>query len=323
MFVKNQTSYEPVLARTRVSASLAVAAVVVRSVWRTSAAGLVPWEGSRPERDTDAPSTRKQALWEGTSVTMAGTVRGPQRPPHLVRVDLEVGAEKRSVMVKGDRQWVKNAGRLVASPPVPFDEKPLLWSLAFGGAYELPPGFDPVRKLPHPGGRIAYPQNPGGVGFYKDEKAAEGQALPGIEWHAAPIESWDQDAAPAGLSPCPHLPGLRMPRRAPAAEGDVEWQVRTALRLAHHAPRELVFDKLAPGTPVRGLGVGALAIAFEIPESPVRVTTKRGKSMDEVAFRVRAVHLSADDGAVIVEHAHSFGYEPSRPPVWVHVQERR
>jgi hypothetical protein len=323
MFVQNETRHKPALARTRVSSTFAAAAVVVRSVWRTSAAGLVPWEGPRPDLDSDAPSTARQALWDGTSVTMAGTVRGPLRPPHVVRVDLEAGAEKRSVRVHGDRQWVRNAGRLVASPPAPFEQKPLSWSLAFGGAYDLAPGFDRVRKLPHPGGRITYPLNPGGVGFYQDEKAAEGQPLPSVEWRDEPITTWDQQPAPAGVSPCPDLSGLRMPLQAPSGAGDVEWEVRAALRLAHHAPRELIFDNLVPGTVVRGSGLGAAAMMLEVPPSPVRVMTRRGKSSEEVAFRVRSVHLSAEDGAVIVEHAHAFGYEPDRPPSWVHVEERR
>jgi len=323
MFVKNETRYKPALARTAVSEQLAVGAIVVESVWRSSASGLVPWEGSRQRLDTDAPSTAKQALWEGTSVTMAATVRGPQKPPYLARIELEVAAEKRSVTVFGDRQWVRNAGRLVASAPARFEQKPLSWSLAFGGAYDLPPGLDPVRHLPHPGYRVGHPLNPGGIGFYQDEKAAEGSLLPSIEWRDEPTKSWDDRPTPAGLSPCPDLPGLRAPQSAPAGEDDVAWYVHALLRQVHHAPRELIFDTRVPGTAVRTMVAGASPMAFEIPESPLRVVTTRSHSAEDVRPRVRSVHVSLDDGAVIVQHGHSFGHEPNRPPSWVRIQERR
>ena len=50
--------------------------------------GLAPWKGSREPLPTDPPDTSGRALWEGASITVAGTVRGPGRLPHTARVGL-------------------------------------------------------------------------------------------------------------------------------------------------------------------------------------------------------------------------------------------
>lgn len=317
MFVKNDTKYQPVLARADVTDDLSVGTIVVRAEYRALPTGLVGWGAPRPQLDTDAPTTAEVAIWEGTSVTVAGTVRGPGRLPHMARVDVHVGADSRSVLVLGDRQWVRNAGKLVPSTPAPFDTKPLSWDLAFGGAYELPPGLDPIRKLPHPGGQIAYPLNPTGVGFYRDDQAAEGQALPSIEQRDHRIERREDQPRPAGFAPCPALVGLRAPASAPADPNDPEWHFRTMLRAVHPAPSEMIFADLSPATTVRVAGVGSSPIAFEIPRSPVRVAKVRDKSREAVGFRVRTVHVSAVDGAVIIEYAHAFGFGPGAAPSWI------
>lgn len=317
MFVKNQTSLRPVLARADLTDDLCVGAVVVRAEYRISGAGLVPWGTVRTPLDTDPPTTAEHAVWEGTSVTVAGTVRGPGRPPHVARVDLHVGGAARSVLVFGDRQWIRNAGKLVPSTPAPFEAKPLSWALAFGGAYELPPGLDPIRKLPYPGGRVAYPLNPEGVGFYRDDQTAEGRPLPSIERREAPIQRREDVPRPAGLSPCPDLLGLRVPSTAPTDSEDPHWHLRSMLRCVHHAPGELIFDDLAPATRVGVAGAGTSAIAFEVPKSPAAVSTVRGKSVEAVGYRIRAVHVSVDDGAVIVDYAHAFGFRHGAGPSWV------
>lgn len=319
MFVKNTSSFRPVLRRADVSDDLLVGTVIVRGEYRLSASGLVPWEGVRPGLETDVPTTSEHAIWDGTSVTVAGTVHGPTRPPHLVRVDLQVGDELRTVLVFGERRWVRNAGKLVVSTPAPFETAPLSWALAFGGAYEIPAGPDPIRGLPHPGGQVPYPLNPGGMGFYRDAAVAEGRPLPRIERRETLIRTPEDQPRPAGLAPCPELTGLRLPSSAPAEGDDAEWHLRTMLRAIHPAPGELIFESLAPATPVRVGGVGPAVLDFPLPRSPVRVSTQRGKTSEEVGFRIRAVHVSVDDGAVIIEYAHAFGHAQSAAPAWVRV----
>lgn len=315
MFLQNKTAHLVKLARGDVSPDLCIAAITLRVVHRLSPTGLVPWEGPRPPLDTDPPETvLDQALWKDTSVTIAGTVRGPRRSPNVARVDLHVGSEQRTVLVFGDRQWVRNAGKLVPSLPAPFDEKPLSWALAFGGTYELPPGPDPVTGRPHPGGPVPYILNPAGTGFYRSERAAEGQALPSIERREGGVATWCDQPRPAGFAPCPDLFGLRVPGPAPSEPENPEWHLETMLRFLHHAPGELVFADLAPGAPIQLSGVGPAPVSFEVPRSPVAVSTIRGKSSERVGFRIRAVHVSQEDGAVLVDYAHGFGFPAGGAP---------
>lgn len=322
MFVQNKTPHAVVLARSDVSDDLCVGTVVFRASYRVGATGLIPWEGPRAALDSDPPSTAEHAIWEGTSVTVSGVVRGPLRPPHVVRTDLRVGGETRSLLVFGDRQWLRNAGKLVASTPAAFDEKPLSWALAFGGSYELLPGMDPVRKLPHPGGPIPYVLNPGGTGFYPNERAAQGNALPNIERRETAVSGWMDLPRPAGFAPCPELVGLRAPEAGPTGPDDPQWHFRSLLRFVHHAPGDLIFESLAPGTAVRVAGLGGGPVGFEVPRSPVNVTTVRGKALEVVGFRVRSVHASTMDGAVLVDYAHAFGFGRGGAPSWVRVETR-
>lgn len=323
MFVQNNSACPVRLARAHVSDALHVAAVTLRAEYRISESGLVPWEGPRTPLDTDPPkSVAEEPLWEGTSVTAAGSVLGRLQAPAVARVDLHVGIETRTLLVFGERRWLRNAGKLARGVPAPFEEVPLSWSLAFGGSYELAPGLDPVSRRPHPGGRVPHPLNPGGMGFYKDERAAEGQPLPAIEWREGGITTWSDQPRPAGLAPCPDLVGLRAPTAPPVESGDPEWHLRTVLRSLHHAPGELVFADLPPGTPIRLAGVGASPVSFEIPPSPVRVATVRGKSTEAAGFRVRSVHVSRGDGAVLVDYAHAFELPVGGAPSWIRVEPR-
>jgi hypothetical protein len=320
MFVDNRSSHQPRLARGRVDDTLGIAAVVVETTlyfdgeaWRTLA---VPRTAAEP------PDTADQPLWEGTSVTASGTVFGPRVGPQIARVDLEVGAETRSLVVSGDRRWVRNAGRLVASPAARFDRKPLSWALAFGGAYNLPPGKCPVRGIPHPGGRVAHPLNPGGIGYYGSEAGAEGKPLPSIEWTDAQVSQWDDQPEPAGLSPCPELGALRLPKSGVSAEmaEDPEIVVGLSCRVRHAAHGRLIFDALKPGTTIALRGVGAGMAALELPGSPLSVQVRKGESTTAVPFGVRWVHLDADARTARVSFGHSFGYSAASPPSSVVVQ---
>lgn len=323
MFLRNRTHQEVSLPRGRLTDDLAVAAVVCRTVYRASPEGLMPWEGERAAQDSDPPTTIRQPLWHGTSVTVGGHVRGPGRVPQAVRVELTVGAEKRAVLVWGDRQWLKNAGRLVASVPAPWERKPLSWALAFGGGCDLAPGPHPVSRLPHPGGRVAHGINPEGVGFYPDARAAEGAALPSIEDPAQLVRVWNDAPCPVGLAPCPDLPALRKPDVADVeqlAARSLDAHVRLAVRMFHHAPGTLIFPWLAAGIEVHLRGAQDQATSFCLPPPALRIERPGHKSAPEVPARIRSVHVSLDDSAVIIEQAHPFTYDPNRAPTWVAVE---
>lgn len=319
MFVQNRSMCSPKLARSRVDDDLAIAAIVVETAFvRDKGAWVVR---NVPRGSTDPPDTTEQPLWEGTSVTAAGAVPGPDRPPYLARIALSVGETTTAIHVFGDRVWVRTAGKLAATPAARFEQKPLSWALAFGGRFDLPPGLCPVRRLPHPGGHVKHPLNPLGVGYYASERAAEGQPLPSIEWASSSVPRWEDPPAPAGLSPCPDLPGLRLGAEvSTAAFESPESRVALQCRLRHAAPGPLIFSELRPGTPLLLKGARREPLAFAIPPSPVEVAVRRSTSSTVVPFGTRWVHIDVDKEVVRVCHAHSFGYRPTAPPASVAVR---
>src|SRR5437870_4454291 len=106
MFVDNSSRAVPKLARGRVNAELAIAAVVVETTFQWDGAAWALCAAARGA--TDPPETADRPLWEGTSVTACGTVHGPDKPPYFVRAELSVAAEKRALTVFGDRVWLRN-----------------------------------------------------------------------------------------------------------------------------------------------------------------------------------------------------------------------
>jgi len=318
MFVKNRTSIPVALPRGSFLEGISVAAVVATIPFRRMGPALQHWDGPRQSMPTDPPSMTDKALWEGASLTVAGTVFGPGRVPHTAPVQLRVGEVARRLNVFGDRTWVRNAGRLIASLPAPWDSMPLCWERAFGGAFEVPAGPMGPKKLPHPGGRFVHALNPHGKGICLDENTAEGKALPNVESVHEPLKCPTDQPRPAGLAPCPDLFGLRLP------EGLTEEQMKDpvqllhlSLRMAHAAPGEQIFASLNSGAVVEVLGVGAGPIRFEVPSCPFQVSTRKGRSLTTIATSVRCVHVSADDAAVLVTYGAPFAYET--PPSWVEV----
>lgn len=247
-------------------------------------------------------------------------MRGPGRVPHRTYADLRIGAEARRLVITGDRTWVRNAGKLVPSAPAPWEVMPLSWSLAFGGAVDIPPGPFGPDKIPHPGGRMEFSLNPHGKGFVLDETKAEGGSLPNMESPDAPVKSPLDQPRPCGFAPCPELTGLRLPRDLdPSILSDVEASLRAILRLKHAAPGDLIFDELAPGLPLELLGVGERPLRAQIPPCPVVVDVQKGTQKTRIPPAVRWAHLSADDAAMLVCYGFSFSYEVA--PSWVLVSE--
>lgn len=100
-----------------------------------------------------------------TDVVVVGKAVAPpgQRTRELA-VRLEVAGRIKDALVHGERRWVPVGLDWVASTPLTFDEVPLTYDRAFGGA-------DDIRG------------NPFGVGYHSGRSAAEiaGKPLPNIE----------------------------------------------------------------------------------------------------------------------------------------------
>ncbi len=344
MFLRNKTRHRVGLARTAVNDTLSVATAVVVSHYKIDPDRLVRLEEPPPRTAASPPDPLAFPLWKGVSVTAVGHVLGPSRAPFVRQVTLAVGAEVRRLAVFGERRWQKAfGGDLVASDPEPFDAMPLVFERAFGGVYDMPPGLFPGTDLPFPGLRVQYPSNPSGVGFYETREAAMNSSLPNVESPTELVRVWDDRPEPGGFAPCPELLVLRAPTdtvtheaihaesRArtegrsvgPWGTGSAQGDFDLMLRMIHHAPGKLIFDRIPPATPLSIDGLGSRRLCFEVPPSPVRVELSSREPQAEVTSSLRSIHIDADVGVVEIVHGHAFYYAPQRAPGWVRVLERR
>lgn len=323
MFLRNRTPHDVALARGHASDELAIASVNLEVVYAIRGQQLEPLEPPPPRAAVDPPDATRIPLWSGTSVTLSGVARGPARAPHVCPVAVAVGTEMRRLIVFGERRWTRPllGGPLQASPALPFDAVPLTWDRAFGGAYDLEPGVLPGSALPHPGGRVAFPLNAGGIGFYPDERAALDQLLPPLELPDQLIKAWGDRPEPAGFAPCPQLASLRLPSAPPEPEHDRAWAVTAALRMLHHAPGRLIFAALAPATPVEVTGLGE-PVRFACPPSPIVVSCRKGRDATPVPGRLRSVHVDMTALAVRISYGHQFPYPPDAAPSWIAAERR-
>jgi len=343
MFLQDKTRYRPTLARSAVSDGVSIAAVVVASHYRIENDRLVPLEEPPAPLPTSPPDVSKLPLWKGVSVTAAGAALCPLRAPFACPVSLRVGAEERRLTVFGERRWRKSpSGDLVATAPERFEAIALSFQRALGGAYDLPPGLFPGTDLPFPGLRVMYPQNPTGVGFYENAASATDQLLPNIEQADRLLQRWDDRPEPGGFTPCPDLVALRFPTDPKAQEeiekaqearergvkmtgritGSIEGDLDLALRMFHYAPGRLIFPRVPMGTAISLEGLGARALHFTVPQSPVRAGTRRDGKNEEIRPALRSVHVDADGEIVSFVHDHAFHYSPANAPEWVRVIER-
>lgn len=121
-----------------------------------------------------------------TDVVVVGKAVAPGgRPTEELAVSLEIQGLRKDVIVIGERRWVRAAGGLVATRPVPFTEMPLTFDRAFGG----------VDDSGEPGKGAAEPRNLVGVGF----RSLHGTALPNLEDPRHRIQSHRDRPAPVGF----------------------------------------------------------------------------------------------------------------------------
>lgn len=325
MFLKNKTSFEPILARGNLSDTIAVGAILIEHVYRILRDGRLELCAERPAaRPTDPPYILRQPIWAGVSVTAAGTVHGPGVAPFLRPVSLTVGNEIRRLVVFGERRWQSTIfGELEASPPARFESIPLSFTKAFGGGIDIPPGIDESGGLPQSGGRSPYPLNGDGIGYYRDLTSAKHAPLPNIELAEQMIERWDAKPMPGCFVPCPDLVGLRLQTPAllalVAIERRIEFTVRAGLNMLHHAPGYLIFDAIGVATPVRLEGLGRRPLCFDVPAPEVGVHLRRRRERIVVLPKLRSLHVDADQETVACVTGYAFRYEPESAPSWIEI----
>jgi hypothetical protein len=242
-------------------------------------------------------------------------------------VQLHIGNATHSVLVFGRRWWRRGLRGVSATEPEAIGELALSWKHAYGGSFDLPAGYFPGPELPWPGGRLFYPLNPEGTGFYPTEDAAIDQPLPSIENPSARVAAPSDAPTPAGVAPCPDLHALKLMGNAESLTrtgfDGVRAQFDAAIRSLHHAPAPLIVERVPPGTTVSIAGLGGEPFGFVVSTPPLSVTFERSRRDRRTAMpHVRSVHLDAEAGRVRAVWGYTHTYHPDRAPRRVDVQER-
>ncbi len=126
-----------------------------------------------------------------TDVILIGHAQEREHRVPETQVLFRVGSVSKVARVIGDRVWVRSAGAVAVTRPLPFDRMPLTYEKAFGG-------WD--RSHADPTRHTFEPRNPVGTGFRAPGGVfEEGIRLPNIEDPAHPIERYGQVVSPTGF----------------------------------------------------------------------------------------------------------------------------
>jgi len=215
--------------------------------------GLLPRD-DLPRMDRDF-----EVITLGQAHAGAGAVRS-------MRVALSVGAERRELMVFGDRRWSDAGGEPDKGEPEPFEVMPLTYARAFGGTCEvlidreapvdvchmlnpLGRGFDPA---PMARGLAATLGTPEGYPRYDASRL-----LPNLEDPDYLIGEPGDEPAPACWATVPLNSGLQALRGVEVADaGDLdEATARFTSRLYHRAHPTWVIDPPAAMAEVTMVGL--------------------------------------------------------------------
>ncbi len=220
----------------------------------------VPWDAATDDGSLRWPSDL--ALTKtGADIVVVGSARS-RRPVKAQDVVIRVADRRVHLRVHGERMFYRGAGgRVVIGEAAPFEEKPLVYERAFGGA----------------GAREVERRNPVGKGVADDVASLIDTPAPQIEWADQPITAAGGCYEPAGTGA---IPAHWMPRAGYAGTCDERWQTERMpllpadfdlrfYRCAH--PRLQLDHRITPAMPV---GVDGMTIEgpLAITVAPLEVT---------------------------------------------------
>jgi hypothetical protein len=171
----------------------------------------LPWDEDDAENSSIKLPSDICLRKPSTDVIVVGSAMAPdKRRVREIDVLVRVGPVERVLHVTGTRVWYRGAAGLALSAPEPFDEVPLRWEYAWGGADYT----DPLRPLEEA-------RNPVGRGVTKNPSSLLHQPGPQIEDPREPITGAGGRPTPAGLGA---IGRSWMPRRQYTGTMDEAWQ---------------------------------------------------------------------------------------------------
>ena len=199
-----------------------IGALTAKATFRFSSRGQVELDAQSPfplfAKDLETPlgplpAERMAHRGRKFEVMLLGYAYAPQgRPVGELAVGLEVGDERREMVVSGDRFWVTGRGQAPAlTRPVPFERMPLGYERSFGGtcqvqidAQTVVDVFDPINRRGRGFDAQAWARSlaallgaPAGYPKLIDER----RTAPNLEHPNARISSWDDAPEPVGWAP--------------------------------------------------------------------------------------------------------------------------
>ena len=304
----NTTPFAAEFFNTVVGEDRMLGSVVVRTVHRITDGNLVPdparkwpvtgepYKTEFGEFDGEGPFVR-----EGCDLFVLGHAYPRDSGGVTATVDLHVGSGFRfSVMVFGDRVWVRQGPGLVPSEPEPFERMPLIWEHAFGGTTKAD-GLD-----------LPWGSNPRGRGFYWDEAQAEGQFLPNLEDPEHRVRAWDDRPDPVGTAPYARDWQLRLLN---SAEVDFSGPVPKVRRLKPAYNNNALPRLILPQPPgegdlvvVTGVRPGGAHLAFRMPALAYHVYVQLQDRGYVLPAQLEALAILAEEERVMLGYRCCFRY---------------
>ncbi len=124
MFLTNNTPFVAVCRRGQAAAenrpTLRFATVMVHEAYSIGSHGALKADYDSP-LPPDLAAAKSASAWDGTSVTVTGTVRAPEHGLLARTLSLSVGAVTRRLVARGSRQWLRDAAGVVPSQALRVD----------------------------------------------------------------------------------------------------------------------------------------------------------------------------------------------------------
>lgn len=300
----NETGFPAALLRTAIDEDRLSASVLARVTYDIVGTTLrpadehpyivseAPWESPNGPFECDQPFKTG-----GVDLLVFGKAYAPSgRETSAMKVSVVLGRFRRDVVVIGPRTWTRSGSVLVPGPPRPFRTVPLELEYAFGG------------KSTWDGMEVPWLDNPKGLGFYIEERQAEGQPLPMLEDPLNPIRRWNDRPPVMGFGFCPLQSGARLSAALEYDEARMEL-TRVKPALYNTAFPHLVAPEAPLGATVTLVGCTPGApLAFQLPRAALCATLRLGDKRYERPLAIEQVGIDVERRKVFLTHRFPFRY---------------